>query len=237
MSSQPDTTLYTCLKVVLIAGTMPPKKPSTRKSPRVPKMQELEEGQGSSLAVARQLEFTPKPVPVIKTTSKEDFIQPLAFEDIEPNIGAKTTFPRCEELFKKIKKEEPLEYTLHNDPDTRRLDDDVLSNICRAYLHMVASQTLVFPCIELLKWLIDHTDVHKCLINDDNGGCVRVFLPSEVESYYKLRESKENMSTNFVLSFYASHDTRKIMVSWWREDKKFMNQTLGWYPMANLRKP
>jgi hypothetical protein len=31
-------------------------------------------------------------------------------------------------LFKKIKKEEPLEYTPHNDPDTRRLDDDVLPN-------------------------------------------------------------------------------------------------------------
>jgi hypothetical protein len=59
MSSQPDIALYTCLKVVLIAGTMPPKKPSTRKSLRVPKPQEPETGEGSSPAVARQLEFTP----------------------------------------------------------------------------------------------------------------------------------------------------------------------------------
>jgi hypothetical protein len=140
-------------------------------------------------------------------------------------------------LFKKIKKEEPLEYTPHNDPDTRKLDDDVLPNIHRDYLHMVASRTPVFPCIELLKWLIDHTDAHKCLINDDNGGCVGVFLPSEVQSYYKLRESEEKLSTDFILSFYASHDTSKIMASWWREDKKFTNRTVGWYPTTNLREP
>jgi hypothetical protein len=95
----------------------------------------------------------------------------------------------------------------------------------------------VFPCIELLKWLIDHTDAQKCLINDDNDECVGVFLPSEVQSYYKLREPEENMSTDFVVSFYAAHDTSKIMASWWREDKKFMNRTTGWYPTANLREP
>jgi hypothetical protein len=79
-------------------------------------------------------------------------------------------------LFKKIKKKEALEYTPHSDPDTRRLDDEVLPNVCKAYFHMVASKTLVFPCIELLKWLIDHTDAQRFLINNDNGGCVGVFL-------------------------------------------------------------
>jgi hypothetical protein len=68
------------------------------------------------------------------------------------------TFPRWEEVFKKIKKEEPLEYTLHSNPNTRKLDHEVLPNIRRAYLHLVASRSLVFPYVELLKWLIDHTD-------------------------------------------------------------------------------
>jgi hypothetical protein len=95
----------------------------------------------------------------------------------------------------------------------------------------------VFPCIELLKWLIDHTDAQKCLINDDNDECIGVFLPSEVQSYYKLRELEEKLSTDFIVSFYAAHDTSKIMASWWREDKKFMNRTVGWYPTTNLREP
>ena len=76
---------------------------------------------------------------VIKTATKKAFFQPLAFRDTDENIGAKTTFSRWEELFKKIKKEEPLKYTPHSDPDTRRLDDEVLPNVHRAYFHMVAS--------------------------------------------------------------------------------------------------
>jgi hypothetical protein len=221
----------------LVAGTMPPKKRTTRKFPRAPKLQEPEAGEGSSPTVARQLEFAPKPVLVIKTITKKAFVQPLAFGDTEANIRTKTIFPCWEELFKKIKREETLEYAPHNDPDTRKLDDEVLRNVRKAYLHMVASRTPVFPCFELLKWLIDHTDTQRCLINDHNGECVRVFLPVEVRSYYKLREPEECLSTEFVLSFYQKHNTNKIMAFWWREDKKFTNRTSSWYPMTNLREP
>ena len=99
-----------------------------------------------------------------------------AFGDTEENIGTKTIFPCSKDLFKKIKHEEFLEYSPHSDPDTRKLDDEVFVNICKAYLHMVASRTSIFPCIELLKWLIDHSDAQKCVINDDNGQIARVFL-------------------------------------------------------------
>jgi hypothetical protein len=174
-------------------------------------------------------------VPVIKTSTKEVFSQPPAFGDTEVNIGTKTVFPRWEEIFKKIKREEFPEYTPHSDPDTRKLDDEVLLNVRKVYLHMVASRTPVFPCIELLKWLIDHTDTQICLINDDNGGCVGVFLPVEVQNYYKLREPEEWLNTDFVVSFYEKHDTDKVMASWWREDKNFTNRTSGWYPTTNLR--
>ena len=78
---------------------------------------------------------------------------------------------------------------------------------------MVEIQSLVFPCVKILKWLIDHIDAHKFLINDDNGECVGVFLPSEVQKYYKLNESGEKLSIDFMSSFYASHDTSKILAS------------------------
>jgi hypothetical protein len=65
----------------------------------------------------------------------------------------------------------------------------------------------------------------------------RVFLPLEVQSYYKLKDFELKLSINFVLSFYVSHDTSEIMASWWREDKKFTNQTTRWYPTTNLREP
>jgi hypothetical protein len=34
-------------------------------------------------------------------------------------------------------------------------------------------------------------DGKKCLINDDNGGCIIFFLPPEVQKYYKLRDPEE----------------------------------------------
>jgi hypothetical protein len=53
---------------------------------------------------------------------------------------------------------------------------------------MVPSRTPVFPCIEVLKWLIDHMDEKKFLINNENGRCVIVFLSTKVQKYYKLRD-------------------------------------------------
>jgi hypothetical protein len=80
---------------------------------------------------------------------------------------------------------------------------------------MVASRTLVFPYIEILKWLIDHADTQFFFINDDNGKCVGVFLPVEVEKYYKLRDLEERLNTNFIMKFYKFHNTSRLMASWW----------------------
>jgi hypothetical protein len=102
---------------------------------------------------------------------------------------------------------------------------------------MVARITLIFPCIEVLKWLIDHMDGHKFLINDENGRCVRVFLPTEVQKYYKLRDPKERLNTKFMVKFYEFHYTSRLMASWWREENKFTNHSNGWYGTINLREP
>ena len=45
--------------------------------------------------------------------------------------------------------------------------------------------------VKFLKWLIEYTNTQKCLINDDNGGYVGVFLPVDVQKYYKLRDPEE----------------------------------------------
>jgi len=100
---------------------------------------------------------------------------------------------------------------------------------------MEANRTLVFPCIEVLKWLIDHTNVHKFLINDENGRCVRFFLPTEVQKYYKLRYLEEQLNTNFVVKFYEFHDISRLMASWWKEEFFFTNWSNGWDGTVNLR--
>jgi hypothetical protein len=137
------------------------------------------------------LEYAPKADPVIKTSTKKYFVQSPTFGDIEERTGSKVILPQWGDIFNRIIQEEYLEYIPNNNPNVRDLDDQVFPNIRQSYLHMVASRTSVFPCIDVMEWLIDHTDDHKCLINDVNGGFVRVFLPTEVQKYYKLRGLKE----------------------------------------------
>jgi hypothetical protein len=88
---------------------------------------------------------------------------------------------------------------------------------------MVASRTPIFPCIEVLKCLIDHIDRNKLLINDENGGCVIVFLPTEFQKYYNLRDLEERLNRDFVVKCYDFHDTSWLMDSWWKEENKFTN--------------
>jgi hypothetical protein len=131
----------------------------------------------------------------------------LAFGDTEASTGSKMVLPQWGDLFNKISREEYPEYVPHSDPNVRVLDNQVFSNIRRSYIHMVESRTPIFPCIEFLKWLIDHTDTHKFLINDENGGCVGVFLSVKVQKYYKLRDPEEWLNIDFMVKFYESCDT------------------------------
>jgi len=56
-------------------------------------MKEPEVGKGSSLGATKQLEYTPRPKLVIKTTTKKDFTQPQAFGDTEASIGSNMALP------------------------------------------------------------------------------------------------------------------------------------------------
>jgi hypothetical protein len=132
-----------------------------------------------------------------------------------------------------------LEFTPHNNLDVKVLDDQFFPNIRQSYLHMVAcwrwKPLCNHTCIKTLRWIIDHTDAMKCMVNNEEGECVGVFLPIEVQKYYKLRDLEEMLNTNFVVKFYEFHDVSKLLASWWKEDKKFTNRRNGWYSMVNLK--
>jgi len=58
-------------------------------------------------------------------------------------------------------------------------------------------RTPVPPYIETLGWIIDHTDVMKCMVNN-----VGVSLPIEVQKYYNLIDLEEILNIDFVVRFY-----------------------------------
>jgi hypothetical protein len=158
---------------------MSPGNPTTRLSLREPKLKEPEVGEVSSPGATKQLEYNPRLELVFKTTTKKVFIQPPAFGDTEASTGSNMALPHWGELFNKIIQEEYLEYVLHSDPHVRALDEKVFSNIRWSYLHMVARRTLVFPYIEVLKWLIDHTEIPEIMADPRLKQHIEVLFLSE----------------------------------------------------------
>jgi hypothetical protein len=45
------------------------------------------------------------------------------------------------------------------------------------------------------------------MVNNEESDCVGIFLPMEVQKYYKIKDPVERMNTNFVVRFYELHDT------------------------------
>jgi hypothetical protein len=162
-------------------GKIPPRKPTTRRSPRIPKRKDAEVGEGSTPGAARDLDFSSKAEPIIFTSTKKEFSQPPTFGDTKESTGSKVVLPHWGDLFNRINQEDYPYFIPQRNPDVNMLDDQVFPNIRRSCLHMVAYQTPVFPCIETLGWIIDHTNVMKCIVNNENGECVGVFLPIEVQ--------------------------------------------------------
>jgi hypothetical protein len=64
----------------LFCRKMPPRKPMTRRSPRMPKRKEPKVGEGSTPGAARELYFVSKMKSVIHTSTKKEFTQPLMFD-------------------------------------------------------------------------------------------------------------------------------------------------------------
>jgi hypothetical protein len=96
---------------------MPPRKPTTRRSSRIPKLKELEVGEGSTLGIARELDFVSKTKLVILTYTKKQFTQPLTFGDTKASTGSKVVLPHWGDLYSKISQEDYPEFTTHSNLD------------------------------------------------------------------------------------------------------------------------
>jgi hypothetical protein len=125
---------------------------------------------------------------VICTSTKKELTQPSTFGNTEASTGSKVVILHWGDLYRKISQKDYPGFTSHSNPDIIILDDQVFLNIKTSYLHRVAFRTPVFPCIEILGWIIHHAYTVKCTINNAEGECVGVFLPIEVQKYSKLRD-------------------------------------------------
>ena len=78
---------------------------------------------------------------------------------------------------------------------------------------MVVARSPIFLYVESLEWIISHIDALKFLISDEQGQCVGIFLPVEVNKYYKPREPKFKLNIDFLVEFHFNHDAKKLVAS------------------------
>jgi hypothetical protein len=103
----------------------------------------------------------PKIEPVIKMSQKKPPAPPPLYRDMDTSTTSKVPLPTWNDLYNKIHHDDFPEFTPHSDPEVRVLDDHVFQNIKLSSLYMVASRTLVFPCVESLEWIINHTNAEN----------------------------------------------------------------------------
>jgi len=66
---------------------------------------------------------------------------------------------------------------------------------------------------------------------------VGTFLPIDISKYYKLPKPDLLLNNDFMAAFHKQHDVGKLVASWWKEYRKFINRTSGWYIVTGLREP
>jgi len=91
-------------------------------------------------------------------------------------------------------------------------DDDVYSNIRRSYLHNVVSKIIFLPCVEMVKWIIDHVNLENKTIVHEQGKCMSSSITKTLEMCYKFCNGK---------SVYASISGGRV---WQREELPQSNE-------------
>ena len=67
--------------------------------------------------------------------------------------------------------------------------------------------------------------------------CIASFQALELEKYYRMLQHEFYLPTSFVEQFHYLHDIKKILMSWWLDDKRFFVKNDGVYAMTNSRYP
>jgi hypothetical protein len=93
-----STTCFLCKK-------MPPQRPTTQQSLKMPKGKNIQICKASSRATVGETKHVPKVEPIIKISQKKVFTQPPLYRYIDSSTTSKVLFSTLNELFNKIHQE------------------------------------------------------------------------------------------------------------------------------------
>ena len=71
------------------------------------------------------------------------------------------SLPRWEEILKNFEADIFPDIVPLRHPKKRNYDDKVHVNIKRSNLHLVTTRPPIFPCMEVIKWIINHSNTEE----------------------------------------------------------------------------
>lgn len=116
-------------------------------------------------------------------------------------------------------------------------DVDVYPNTWRLLLHIVANKLVVFPCAEMVKWIVDHANLGNTMIVNEKGKCIACFQSSSLEPYYTFTRVEVSLTPTLVEEFGRLNNYDKVMSKWWIEGKQFRSRDNVINATTNFREP
>jgi hypothetical protein len=96
-------------------------------------------------------------------------------------------------------------------------DDDVYPNIRRSYLQNVGVKSIVIPCFQMVKWIIDDVNLDNMMTINEHGKFIASTHPNNMEMYYMCARGKLSMTPYWVEEFEKQENYHKVMIKWWIE--------------------
>ena len=84
----------------------------------------------------------------------------------------------------------------------------------RSGLTKIATRPEIFPCAEVIGWMLPKIDTVGMMINDEEGKLVASFAPAFISTAYSLPKTEISVTTEWVKSLKFDYiATTKMMVA------------------------
>ena len=85
-------------------------------------------------------------------------------------------------------------------PEARLGDLALYENILRSGLTKITTRPKVFPCAEVIGWILPKIETVGMIINDEEGNSIASFAPTFISKAYSLIEVEISVTTDWVKS-------------------------------------
>ena len=92
-------------------------------------------------------------------------------------------------------------------PEAGLGDLALYENILKSGLTKIATRPEVFPCAEVIGWLLPKIDTVGMIINDEEGNPIASFTLAFISKVYSLLEGEISVTTNWVKSLKFDYTT------------------------------